>query len=213
MAKKEKERVLTEAEQKRREAFEAEAQKLTGKGYIRKDLTFGVVAANIWAIVLVLPMAIVFWLLYRMSWEAGDLSLTEQVAALLSAFLLIVVHELIHGVGFACFVESHWKAVSFGIIWKMLTPYCTCREPLKRKHYLVAILAPTVILGIIPTIIAVVYGFWGMFLVSLLMIFGGGADILIAIKLCVYKTKGKDCVFFDHPYECGLVVFERPLVK
>ena len=37
MAKKEKERVLTEAEQKRREAFEAETQKLTEKGYIRKD--------------------------------------------------------------------------------------------------------------------------------------------------------------------------------
>ena len=34
--------------------------------------------------------------------------------------------------------------------------------------------------------------------------------MLIAIKLCAYKTKGKDCVFFDHPYECGLVVFERP---
>lgn len=95
----------------------------------------------------------------------------------------------------------------------MLTPYCSCREPLKRSHYLAAILAPTVVLGIIPTIIAVVYGFWGMFLVSLLMIFGGGADILIAIKLLLYKAKGKDCVFFDHPYECGLVVFERPVKK
>lgn len=211
MAKKERE--LTKEEQERKEYFEAESRKLTEQGYEKKDLTFGVVAANVWAIVLTVPILIVFWCIYSSNWHMERLSFAEQGLALLAAFVLIVVHELIHGIVFACFVESHWKAVSFGVIWKMLTPYCSCREPLKRIHYLAAILAPTVILGFIPAILSIVYGWMAMFLVALLMIMGGGADMLIAIKLCTYKTKGKECVFFDHPYECGLVVFERPLAK
>ena len=40
--------------------------------------------------------------------------------------------------------------------------------------------------------------------------FDDRGDIMCAIKLATYRTKGKDCLFFDHPYEVGLAVFERP---
>lgn len=213
MAKKEKARELTKAEQKRKEFFEEQSRKLEEQGYTRKDLTFGVVAANVWAIVVTLPLIVPFLLAYRLIWGKGELDYRWTVLYGLIIFALIVVHELIHGAVFACFTKEHFRSVSFGVIWSMLTPYCTCREPLKRAHYLLAILAPTVVLGVLPAVIALACGFWGVLLLGVLMILGGGGDIMCAFRLLTYKAKGKDCVFFDHPYEVGLVVFERAKTK
>ena len=29
------------------------------------------------------------------------------------------------------------------------------------------------------------------------------------LKLMLYRPTGQEALYFDHPYECGLVVFER----
>ena len=42
-----------------------------------------------------------------------------------------------------------------------------------------------------------------------MMIFSGGGDGLIILKLLLHRTKGKTVVYYDHPYECGVVAFER----
>ena len=60
MAKKEKqEAVLTEAEKKRLAQFEAMSEELVGKGYRRKDLTIGMGKANLFSILLFIPLFIV----------------------------------------------------------------------------------------------------------------------------------------------------------
>ena len=68
---------------------------------------------------------------------------------------------------------------------------------------------PTIIVGIIPAIIAIIYHYDILFLLSLLMIIGGGGDTLIVLKLLFYKENGRDSIYMDHPYECGIVVFEH----
>ncbi len=212
MAKKETTRVLTKAEQQRKEFFEAESEKLVTQGYERKDLTFGVVEANVWAIVVTLPLILPFLLAYHVMW-GKDRTMLPWWGYLLGSFLIlvfIVAHELIHGAVFACFAKDGFRSVAFGVIWSMLTPYCTCRESLKRKHYMLAILAPTVVLGILPAAVALAIGSRWILYLGILMILGGGGDIMCAIKLATYRTKGKECLFFDHPYEVGLAVFERP---
>ena len=212
MAKKDTTRELTKAEQQRKEYFEAESEKLVADGYERKNLTFGVVEANVWAIVVTLPLIIPFLLAYRVMW-GEEWTVLPWWGYLLGSFLVvvfIVAHELIHGAVFACFAKDGFRAVAFGVIWSMLTPYCTCRESLKRKHYMLAILAPTVVLGILPAAVALAIGSRWILYLGILMILGGGGDIMCAIKLATYRTKGKDCLFFDHPYEVGLAVFERP---
>lgn len=213
MAKKDKTRELTKAEQQRKEFFEAESEKLVAQGYERKDLTFSAVAANTWALVVALPFIVPFMLAYRVMW-GGERSVLPWWGYLVGAFLVvtfIVVHELIHGAVFACFAKDGFRAVAFGVIWSMLTPYCTCRESLKRKHYMLAILAPTAVLGIVPAAVALAIGSHWIMCLGILMILGGGGDIMCAIKLATYRTKGKECLFFDHPYEVGLAVFERPV--
>ena len=211
MAKKDNTRELTQAEQQRKEYFEAESERLVAQGYERKDVTFGVVEANVWAIVVTLPLILPFLLAYYVMWgkEWTVLPWWGYFVGLVLLTAFIVGHELIHGAVFACFAKDGFRSVAFGVIWSMLTPYCTCRESLKRKHYMLAILAPTVVLGILPAAVALTVGSKWILYLGVLMIVGGGGDIMCAIKLATYRTKGKECLFFDHPYEVGLAVFER----
>ena len=211
MAKKDNTRELTQAEQQRKEYFEAESERLVAQGYERKDVTFGVVEANVWAIVVTLPLILPFLLAYYVMWgkEWTMLPWWGYFVGLVLLTAFIVGHELIHGAVFACFAKDGFRSVAFGVIWSMLTPYCTCRESLKRKHYMLAILAPTVVLGILPAAVALAVGSKWILYLGVLMILGGGGDIMCAIKLATYRTKGKECLFFDHPYEVGLAVFER----
>ena len=41
------------------------------------------------------------------------------------------------------------------------------------------------------------------------MIFGGGGDFVIILKMLLYKHPNQEVLYYDHPYECGVVAFER----
>ncbi len=128
----------------------------------------------------------------------------------LVAFLaLIVAHELIHGLVWGICAKRHWKAVSFGVIWKYLTPYCTCDEPLSRRAYVADALAPTIVLSLVPVAVAYVTGSILWLGIGLLMILGGGGDLAIVLKMLRFKPDDADVLYLDHPYECGLVAFVR----
>ena len=68
---------------------------------------------------------------------------------------------------------------------------------------------PTLILGILPAVFAILAGSLPLFLFSELMILGGGGDLLIIGKLLLYRSRGKEVLYYDHPYACGLTAFER----
>lgn len=206
-----KERVLTEKEEQRKCAFEEKAEKLISEGYTQKNLIIGVVQANILAIIIMLPFAIALGyigcLLGNGKYQEFNIIDIGLFFALM--LVLMVIHELIHGITWGIFAENHWKDIEFGIIWKMLTPYCTCKSALTKLQYVIGGLMPTLILGFGLGLVAIIIGNMLLFLLAELMIFGGGGDFLIAGKLLLFRTKYKDCIYMDHPTECGLVAFYR----
>lgn len=209
---KEKQRKLTKAEWRRKERFEQMETALSSQGYQKKDLTIGLVFANVMALVLCLPVIIVFFIAFFMRnaqfYMEGDTG-REGPLLLLVWIILIVVHELIHGMTWAIFAPSHWKSIEFGFIVKYLTPYCTCGEPLKKQQHIIGALMPTLVLGILPAVIAVFSGSMFWLLTGCLMILSGGGDLTIILKLLLYRSKGKDVVYIDHPYQAGVIAFER----
>ena len=62
------------------------------------------------------------------------------------------------------------KDIEFGVMWKYLTPYCTCRKSLKRGQYITGNLMPTIVLGFIPAIASIISGSLFVFAVAELMI-------------------------------------------
>lgn len=208
---KKKERKLSKAELKRKAEFEQLTEKLIAEGYTPNHITMSALAANVWAIVAALPIAVPLIVIFYMVEE--EILLTFNSSDFWIAYLvflvLIVVHELIHGFTWALFAENGFKSISFGFIAEYLTPYCTCNQPLKKHQILIGSLMPTIILGVLLGIVSIVTGSSMLLFISVLNTFGGGADLMMSVKLLLYKSPSKDVLFMDHPYEIGTAVFEK----
>ncbi len=208
----EKERKLTQAEARRKERFEKISDDLIGEGFIRQDLIIDIVKANIGALVVMMPFIIVMGVLYytaNMHKIIGSFSLSSYMMFLGLFLFLIIAHELIHGITWSIFTPNHMKDIEFGVIWSAVTPYCTCGQPLSKKQFIIGAAMPTLILGFGLGIVSIMTGQLMMFLLAEALILGGGGDFLIIIKLLRFNSDRKEQLYYDHPYECGLVVFER----
>lgn len=207
------ERKLTPAEQKRKEQFALVCEEMERQGYRKTDLTIGVVKANLLALIVMLPFAVLSGAVVLSSCSlrsmAESISSWDFLVFLLVMLLLTAVHEGIHGLTWAMFAEGRWKAIRFGVIWKALTPYCTCAQPMKRGQYILGAAMPTLVLGIGLTAAAALTGGFWVFILAIAMIFGGGGDFAIILKMLLHRQQGRDAVYYDHPYECGVVVFEK----
>lgn len=206
------ERKLTPAEQKRKEQFALVCEEMERQGYRKTDLTIGVVKANLLALIVMLPFAVLSGavVLSRVSFlsMAESMSPFDFLLFLLVMLLLTAVHEGIHGLTWGLFAESHWRAIRFGVVWNALTPYCTCAQPMKRGQYILGAAMPTLVLGISDGRRGSDRDFLGLHS-ALAMIFGGGGDFAIILKILLHRQCGKEAVYYDHPYECGVVVFEK----
>ena len=207
------ERKLTPAEQKRKEQFALVCEEMERQGYRKIDLTIGVVKANLLALIVMLPFAVLSGavVLSPVSFlsMADSMSPFDFLLYLLVMLLLTAVHEGIHALTWAMFGKDYWKSIRFGVIWKALTPYCTCLRPAKRGQYILGAAMPTLVLGIGLTAAAARMGIFWVFILALAMIFGGGRDFAIILKMLLHRQRGKEAVYYDHPYECGVVVFEK----
>ena len=82
-------------------------------------------------------------------------------------------------------------------------------EPLRKWQYAVGGTMLTLVLGFGGAVIATVLGNIWLFVLSEIMIIGGGADFFIVLKILLSWHPSKDVLYYDHPYECGVVAFEK----
>ncbi len=92
----------------------------------------------------------------------------------------VVAHELLHGISWAFFCKNGFRSIRFGFMWKSLTPYCHCKEPLSLNPYLFGALVPGLVLGLFPAVFSLFNGsqvwlHWG-----LIFILSAGGDLLIS---------------------------------
>jgi len=92
----------------------------------------------------------------------------------------------------------------------MFTPYCHCKEPLKVKHYIFGAIAPAIILGIIPSVLAILIGNLKLLIFGIFFTMAAGGDILM-INL-IRKENMNDLVL-DHPSEVGCYIYRKQIEK
>ena len=211
MAKKE--RKITPAEKARNEIFLSVSDKMAENGFKRTDLTIGAVKANVLSLVVMLPFAlaalIIFFAVNPVDGLETSSNLKKYLLLLLGMIILAVIHEGIHGLVWGAFAEGHFKAIQFGVIWSVLTPYCACCSLLKRWQYVLGSAMPTIVVGFGLAAVSTALADPLMFALAELMIFGGGGDFIIICKTLAYKSGGGELWFYDHHYECGVAVFEK----
>jgi len=211
LSAKKKERKLTEAEQRRLDAFNATCDELVAQGYKRVGLEVSITKANVVAVIAIVVLFAVLLPLLSMVHPEADLgiSLIEIIIFFVAILVLTIIHELIHGLTWSRFCPNGFKDIEFGIMRDSFTPYCTCRTPLAKGAYITGALMPMVILGILPIVVAFVIGNALLLEIGICMTAAAAGDVLIVLKVLGYKAATDDMLLYDHPTEAGSVLFER----
>ncbi len=206
---REKNRALSEAEKKRLAKFEANAEEMARQGFQRVDLTVSIKKANVFAVILLIPLLMIGFAATR---NSGARPGNDPLLILLffAAYLVLIpVHELIHGASWAPFTEHRFRDIEFGFMKQYFTPYCTCTVPLQKGPYVFGALMPLVLLGILPLIAGILTGSIFVLSLGILMTDAAAGDIMIVWKLLRYQTSARQIVYMDHPTQAGGVIFEK----
>lgn len=209
----EKNRKLSAREQRRLDVFEKTSEALVGQGYKRNDLNISIVKANLFVLLLAIPVTAIGVLLFAWKNPMALLRPTPKEILLFAVIfiVLIVAHELIHGLTWSVFAEHHFKDIDFGFMKEYLTPYCTCATPLTKRHYIWGALMPCIVLGIIPALLGILLGSGLLFWIGIVMTLSAGGDLMIVWKVMRYKKQegSEEILIYDHPTQAGSVIFEK----
>lgn len=201
------ERKLTKDEQSRFDNYLKVEEEYLSKGYKKAELLLDEKKTNIIANVASIPIILVGIVLYFFV-RKGSFNF-NGLLFFVGIFASIFIHEGIHGLTWATFSQNHFKDISFGIIKEQLMPYCNCKAPLNKKHYLLGSAMPLIVLGIIVTIIGFVADNYTITMIGLVNIASAMGDILVIYKILTYKTDAKEIIYIDHPTKIGGVIFEK----
>jgi len=191
------------------------------KNFNKTKLTIDIVWANVFGILILLPIGLLFGLPYYLLWGAdfGINTIKELLGSvtvglvfaytfglIITMLLGVVLHELIHGVVWAKYAKRGFKSIKFGVIMKLLTPYCHCKEPLQVKHYILGALMPAIILGLLPGVAAIIIGHFNMLLFGLFFTMAASGDFLVVNLL---RKEDMKSFVQDHPSEAGCYVYRK----
>lgn len=138
----------------------------------------------------------------------GEVHFSITLQDLLFFILLIVVgiviHEVLHGLGFYLSGKVAWSDIRFGVVWKKMIFYACCLQPLPISNYRLAVLLPGLLLGIIPYCIALYAQslFWYSW--SIIMILGAFGDGYI---LWTLRKFGKETRIADDTDAIGYIAY------
>ncbi|HIY01779.1 MAG TPA: DUF3267 domain-containing protein [Candidatus Blautia faecipullorum] len=190
------------------EEFEKMKVQLHKNGYKEKDVTISSGKAMVLGLLYALPFVIIFGLLYRFLLiesahltEVGGLSFYIMFIVIIA--VSVVIHELLHGLGWALSSAKGWNVVHFNI--NAMMPSCACKAALNKKQYLIGVLTPFVILGLGSVLFVFIYPGTISLLTMMVNFIASGADLVIAFNV----LKEQDSLLIDHPTEAGYIKFYK----
>ncbi len=186
--------------------------------YRQEELTINAWKAQLSSILYFLPFLLLFGLPYFQIWgnnttfenfRTSILYLGQWTTVIIFSSIVIgiVLHELIHGLTWSIFAKNGLKSMKYGVIWKWLTLYCHCKEPLLVKEYIIGALMPAAILGFIPSILAIFTGNIALILFGLFFTMAAGGDFMM---INILRKESMNSLVQDHPSKIGCYIY-RPI--
>lgn len=191
------------------------------ENYEKQLLKIDLVKANLFALFAMIPIVVLYAAPFYLIWKTKFTLVNfkayfdQHLITNLSLFLFlnvvvlilgITLHEFIHGFTWSRFTKKGFKSIKFGVLWKMITPYCHCKEPLKVKEYIMGAIMPFIILGFIPFIIALFLGNIFVLLFAIVFTTSALGDFMIINLL---RKEDKNALVLDHPTEAGCYIYKK----
>lgn len=191
--------------------------KVENEKYEQIELSMTAAEANVRALVFIVPLLLLYGAAYLLVWpeqfssqNLGALVRTHRDLLLISPALMLVVfvlgavvHELLHGLTWAIFCKNGLQSIRYGVYWKMLTPYCHCKEVLPLKHYIIGGMMPGLVMGLLPALAGIAMGHFLLFLFGLFFSMAAAGDLLI---LWMLRHRHASDLVQDHPDKIGCFV-------
>ncbi len=171
-----------------------------------REYTLGGGKTNLISILLFIPIALINLGAFLIFWDyelfnSGKLQFFDYMLIIL--LLGIVVHELLHGLGWSIFAKKGFRSIKFGMNWNYFAPYCHCNEPLTVKQYRIGGALPLVVMGFIPSIIAIITGSGFLLSFGILFTAAAGGDMIVLYML---RNVESQTHVFDHPEKMGFYI-------
>ena len=112
----------------------------------------------------------------------GDNASLQRLITYLVVFVIgVVIHELIHGFFCARYIKNGFKSVKIG--FKFPFAYAESKEVMPTNKFIIGLIMPMIILGVIPSIIATIIGNQYLLLFGYAFIVAGSGDTLILFRI------------------------------
>ena len=187
------------------EGAEANEEGTDGKETL--DLTVSLLAANVYGVAAGVLPAFISFTLFLLIWGGERLAAALANVAFLQAIGVVVVgaffHELLHAVGWLLFAGLPWRAIEIGVKWKILTPYAHSHQPMPARGYRWGTALPGLLMGILPSLLAILVGNGPLFLFGAFFTVVAGGDFLV---LWLLRRVPRNALVEDHPSRVGCVI-------
>ena len=180
--------------------------------YKKTDLSISMNQASLYSILFAIPIIILFGWLFVARWgfQSFMLGFDSFFTNLLSFFLYfilgIAVHELIHGITWMIAGKKPLNAIKYGFQVSTLTPYAHCKEPMYVNAYRIGAVMPGLLLGVVPSLIAILNGNIWLIAFGIFFTIAAGGDFTI---LWLLRNVSKDKLVEDHPAQAGCYILEE----
>jgi hypothetical protein len=175
----------------------------------KRDLSVSMLRANIVALFIMVPVAILqstlFYILHGTKKSEFTVTILDLLLFLVLLIASVIVHELIHGLTWMWFGKKSFSTVQFGIQWKTLTPYAHLKEPIEVNVYRIGGFMPGYVLGILPFILSLILGDGNLLWFSIIQTAAASGDWLI---LWLIRNVNGGTLVEDHPSRAGCYVYQ-----
>ena len=146
---------------------------------------------NILSLIIFGAVSIMVWLIVK----NDPLMIQDNPGPLLIYMILwLMLHEILHGIGFAIFKEVNKKNIVFGMALEKGVFYCMCKQKISKKVILTSLLFPVTIIGLITLIIGIMIHSYYLVVLSILNIAGAVGDLVMTV---FFLKADNDIIYLD----------------
>ena len=172
----------------------------------KRDVSIPMAKATLLGALIAIPVAIVQFAGFYLIHGAAEFEPKWNITLLIVLILVgIILHEVIHGISWAAFGKRPLSTIKFGFMWKTVTPYTHIKEPLDVHAYRLGAFMPSLVLGIIPYILALLTGSGDLLWFSLLHTTAASGDWLV---MWIIRSVKPGSLVKDHPTNAGCYILE-----
>jgi hypothetical protein len=116
----------------------------------------------------------------------------------------VLLHEAVHAIFWKVSSGLAWSQFTFGFKWEALAPYCHAKAPMPLRPYRIGALAPAVLTGLLPWLVALWIDSAPLALLGAVLISAAIGDFYV---LWLLRDVPAEADVRDHPEKAGGIVY------